>query len=724
MQDEAAAAPLPPPDNPSSLARLWSRYKRARAARIGLVLVVFFTLVALFAPFLAHRLPVYWHQYGTTDPVTGDAVPGGMSWPLLREFLAPSDTTEPMLERTINFLFLFIPLAFLAWKGMNRYFPALRKMESRLISLLFGAMVSALLWLAIGGMVVDAGGKNWLYSENPPVPDVDDIVDVRIASRPSASSGVADILAKSGYAPAPDADDETLRRELSLRLQTMVEGPPLPADGLHFDTLDITDANRDAGINPARLNRLILESAYPGLLTPMRQFRGTFIAMVAVSAAVLLGLTYICLAGAWQFSLSPRCLVLLVLAALLALPFSLTARHNHTPYRQLAAEGKGWGIFPLIPYGPNENVFGPRLPPSWYVESPLLAAESVRAWISGVIRPLDYPPNEAAAALRRMLDDNPRGWHPRDDTQGRAAMVAALNTLIEGPPLADALVAPSVRGDQNIGPFLAALRAGRELTPLQSQRLNRLLLEKTLPGAFFPAAANHWKKPRDVDGTHVLGTDESGRDVLVRLIHGARVSLSVGFVSVFLATVIGLVMGSLAGYYGGRVDMLISRFLEIMMCFPSFFLILAVIAVLDRRSIVNIMLVIGLTSWTGVARLIRGEMLRHRKMDYVSASIALGASDTRTIFRHILPNAMAPVLVSISFGITGAILTEAGLSFIGFGVTPPTPTWGQLLSETRESPLANWWLAVFPGIVLFISVLAYNMVGEAVRDALDPRTTL
>ncbi|MCC8189996.1 MAG: ABC transporter permease, partial [Planctomycetes bacterium] len=134
--------------------------------------------------------------------------------------------------------------------------------------------------------------------------------------------------------------------------------------------------------------------------------------------------------------------------------------------------------------------------------------------------------------------------------------------------------------------------------------------------------------------------------------------------------------------------------------------------------------VIGLTSWTGVARLIRGEMLRQKKMEYVSASIALGASDTRTIFRQILPNAMAPVLVSISFGITGAILTEASLSFIGFGVTPPTPTWGQLLSETRESPLANWWLAVFPGVVLFVSVLAYNMVGEALRDALDPRTTL
>ena len=172
---------------------------------------------------------------------------------------------------------------------------------------------------------------------------------------------------------------------------------------------------------------------------------------------------------------------------------------------------------------------------------------------------------------------------------------------------------------------------------------------------------------------HLLGTDDRGRDVMARMIHGSRVSLSVGFVAVSIATVIGIFLGALAGYYGGKVDVLISRFIEVVICFPTFFLILTVLAFLPP-SIYNIMIIIGLTGWPGVARLVRGEFLKQRKFDYVSAAKAVGASDLRIIFSHILPNSLAPVLVTATFGIAGAILTESALSYLGFGVPPPTPT--------------------------------------------------
>ncbi len=660
---------------PSGASRVWERFKKARGAQTGLRLVVLFTLAAFLAPLVAHRLPFVWR----------DGETGAVSWPLVREFFAPSDTTEPALERGINFLFLYIPLAYAAWRILNRHWPSLARRESRAISLLFGALAALSLWTAIGGMIVDGGGRDWLHYEQPPVPEMDDILD------PSAF--------RTGAPPDGVSSDnqDALRRAIIGEIQKTIEGPalPVPDGGLaRFAQAGLDRDKLTTPLDQARWNRIALEETHPGLLAPMRRFRGTFVAMAVLSVLVLLGLTVICLAGAWQFALSPRWLVLLALAAALAPAFRLPARHDHTPYRALHDGGKGWGVFPPIPYGPNEQGFGPRLPPSWFAESPLYGEGAIAA-IADTARAREQPFwGESPNAFIQSPEDDPKGL----------------------------LARAGVAVDRNLEPYTAKIDSGAALSPLEMMRFKRLLLDRLLADAVAPANASRWKKPSNAPGWHCLGTDESGRDVLVRIIHGARVSLSVGFVSVFLATVIGLVTGSLAAYYGGRVDMLISRFLEIMMCFPSFFLILAVIAVLDRRSIVNIMLVIGLTSWTGVARLIRGEMLRQKKMEYVAASIALGASDTRTIFRHILPNAMAPVLVSISFGITGAILTEAGLSFIGFGVTPPTPTWGQLLSETRDSPLANWWLAVFPGIVLFISVLAYNFVGEALRDALDPRT--
>jgi peptide/nickel transport system permease protein len=225
--------------------------------------------------------------------------------------------------------------------------------------------------------------------------------------------------------------------------------------------------------------------------------------------------------------------------------------------------------------------------------------------------------------------------------------------------------------------------------------------------------------PPSLESGHLLGTDAIGRDVLSGLIHGSRVSLSVGFIAAGIAIFIGVLLGSLAGYFGGAVDLTIMRFVEIMQLFPSFFLIITIVA-LYGSSIWYIMIAIGLTSWTGNTKLVRGETLKVRNMDYVQAAISLGLSNVRIIFRHVLPNSIAPVLVAASFEIAGAILAEAGLSFLGFGVAATKVTWGSVLSEARGAT-SSWWLAVFPGFMIFLTVVAYNLVGEGLRDALDPR---
>jgi peptide/nickel transport system permease protein len=219
---------------------------------------------------------------------------------------------------------------------------------------------------------------------------------------------------------------------------------------------------------------------------------------------------------------------------------------------------------------------------------------------------------------------------------------------------------------------------------------------------------------------HYLGTDTLGRDVLSRIIFGSQVSLKVGFVAVGLATLIGLLIGALAGYYGGWVDQGLMRLVDLMLCFPAFFLILAVIAVLEP-SIWNIMVVIGLTSWMGVARLVRAEFLSLREREFVTAARALGAGDTRLILRHMLPNALAPVMVSATLGVAGAILTESALSFLGLGVQPPTPSWGNILTAGKDNIEIAWWLSVFPGLAILITVMSYNLLGEGIREAIDPR---
>lgn len=219
---------------------------------------------------------------------------------------------------------------------------------------------------------------------------------------------------------------------------------------------------------------------------------------------------------------------------------------------------------------------------------------------------------------------------------------------------------------------------------------------------------------------HPLGTDQLGRDVLSRMLYGARVSLAVGFVSVGIAAAIGIVLGSLAGYHGGTTDAMVMRLVDLMLVFPRFFLLLAVLAFL-RPSIWTIMTVIGLTGWMSVARLVRAEFLSLKEREFVLWSQSIGATAFRIIWRHILPNAIAPVLVAMTLGIPAAILTESGLSFLGLGVQPPHATWGNILNEGKDAIEIGWWLSVYPGLAILVTVLAYNLLGEGIRDALDPR---
>jgi peptide/nickel transport system permease protein len=265
-------------------------------------------------------------------------------------------------------------------------------------------------------------------------------------------------------------------------------------------------------------------------------------------------------------------------------------------------------------------------------------------------------------------------------------------------------------------------------------RNNRLAISGLVlvAGLFVVALAAAWLAPYDPNfidlkqmlmppsPAHLLGTDTLGRDVLSRVIYGSRVSLLVGFVAVGIATLIGVLVGSLAGFYHGWVDQTLMRLVDVMLCFPVFFLILAVIAVLGP-SIWNIMVIIGLTSWMGVARLVRAEILSLREREFVVAARSLGASDLRLILKHLLPNALTPVMVSATLGVAGAILTESALSFLGLGVQPPTPSWGNILTEGQANIEIAWWLAVFPGLAILVTVMSYNLLGEGIREAIDPR---
>ncbi len=248
-----------------------------------------------------------------------------------------------------------------------------------------------------------------------------------------------------------------------------------------------------------------------------------------------------------------------------------------------------------------------------------------------------------------------------------------------------------------------------------------------------PLLAPH--SPTAIDGTafraapspeHPLGTDSVGRDVLSRLIYAGRVSLTVGVLAVTMFVLIGTTIGAIAGYAGGTVDLALSRIMDVMLSFPPLIIILFAVSIFGRPSLWNIIIVLGLLGWPPVARLVRGQILALRQQDFVHAARAVGAADPAVVVRHLLPNAMAPVLVAATFGTANAILVEAALSFLGLGVQPPTPSWGNMLTDAQSMTVLERmpWLWLPPGFMILISVLTINFVGDGLRDALDPSLKL
>lgn len=306
---------------------------------------------------------------------------------------------------------------------------------------------------------------------------------------------------------------------------------------------------------------------------------------------------------------------------------------------------------------------------------------------------------------------------------------ALLLTALLAPLLANSaplcIIRNHTQENLSVSPLLTSLFSRQKRHQIATQPYRQWAREKKIVAIFAPIAYGPYET--DLDSIlqppsfthfgHYFGTDYLGRDIGARLIYGARTSMSVGMIAVFISFFIGIFIGSLAGYYGGWTDILLSRFIEIVITFPSLILIMAVIA-LVKPSLINIMIVIGLTGWTGIARVIRAEFLSRKTSIFVMASRISGASHRRIIFQHILPNSLAPVLVMLSFGVASAVFLESSLSFLGIGIQPPETSWGQLIYSARAHMDIAWWLIFYPGFLIFLTVIAYNLIGERIRQVL------
>ncbi len=306
-------------------------------------------------------------------------------------------------------------------------------------------------------------------------------------------------------------------------------------------------------------------------------------------------------------------------------------------------------------------------------------------------------------------------WRRRDFSRIRVKLIGAL-TLFQ-------FVAWGVVAPERFGPVENPLHYTRALVDYEA-KLAAFDALGAAPLHLFPLrrfnyrATDPARSVRAPGREYWFGTDREGRYVFARMLFGTRVSLTIGVVAVSIYVAIGVVLGALAGYSGGWVDVWISRLIEVMICFPTFFLILTLAALVEERSIFHVMVIIGVTSWTGVARLIRAEFLKHKNLEYAQAAVALGLGRARIIFGHILPNAIAPVLVSATFGIASAILIESSLAFLGIGDLS-VPSWGEILNTGRLE--GKLWLILVPGLAIFFVVSVFNLVGEGLRDALDPK---